>query len=553
MSVRPDIQLPRFGLAPKLAGCLVGGVLGCFLLFGWFHERLEQRHLEALVSLSAQRISDIVASSAWSAMLHNDRERLYTLIRDFGREPGIRRLRIINEEGLVRHSTQSSEGGTMVDKSAEACYGCHAQSQPLTKLTRKDRVRIFSDADGRRTLAVIRPIENHPECSNAACHAHPASRRILGVIDVHLTLDSVDAQLLEHRRQMAGFITAAAIVGCLLSVAFVLLFVHRPVRELLAGIRSLGLGERFTRIPVHSRDELGVVAEAFNSMAGEVEEAHGEVTEWARTLEDRVQEKTSELERAHKSLVHNEKMASLGRLAATVAHEVNNPLFGMLTYARLSMKDLARCEGDPEVKGRIVSNLQVIERESRRCGDLMKNLLAFSRQAPPKRTATQVNTVIDRACALVQHQCELAQIGLIRELDDQLPEISADPSQVQQVLVVLMVNAVEAMGKGGSITVRTNAMPDAQGVSITLKDTGPGIPEEIQERIFEPFFSTKDDQHRTGLGLAVARGIVERHGGTLGLRSRPGEGAEFTVHLPLVAPPEPATLSPAPSDVRNLE
>lgn len=553
MSVRPDIRLPRFGLAAKLAGCLVGGVCGCFLLFGWFHQRLEQRHLEALVSLSAQRISDIVASSAWSAMMKNDRAQLYTLIRDFSREPGIRLLRIINEEGLVRHSTYAQEENTMVDKRAEACYGCHAQSQPLAKLSRKDRVRIFTDGSGQRTLAIIRPIENHPECSNAACHAHPADRRILGVIDVHLSLESVDGQLAEHRTQVMGFISLAALVGCLLSVAFVIYFVQRPVRVLMAGLAALARGEHHTRIAVQSRDELGLLAGAFNDMAEEVDQAHEEVKDWARTLEDRVIEKTSELERAHKSLRYSEKMASLGRLAATVAHEVNNPLFGMLTYARLTLKDLRHCEGDPAVKERMESNLHVIERESRRCGDLMKNLLAFSRQAPPKRAATQINVVVERACALVMHQCELAQIELKRELAEGLPEISADASQLQQVLVVLMVNAAEALGKGGEITVRTAALPDGTGVLVAVKDSGPGIPPEIQERIFEPFYSTKDDQHRTGLGLAVARGIVERHGGGISLRSAPGAGAEFEVRLPLVAPPEPAGAGFEIEEARTVE
>lgn len=542
MTLSPDIRLPRFGLAAKLAACLVGGVLVCFLLFGWFHQRLEQRHLEALVSLSAQRISDIVASGAWSAMLHNDRERLYTLIRDIGREPGIRRLRIINEDGLVQHSTEGGEVGSMVDKSAEACYACHAQEQPLTRLERKDRVRIFRNPDGERTLAIIRPIENHPECSNAACHAHPPSRRILGVIDVHLTLGAVDAQLAEHRTQMAAFITAAALVGCLLSVLFVVWFVHRPVRELMGGIIAMARGRRGIRLAVKAKDEWGLLAGAFNMMSEEVDQAHEEVTGWARTLEDRVREKTAELEKAHKTLVHSEKMASLGKLAATVAHEVNNPLFGMLTYARLTMKDLAKDPSDPAARARMESNLQIIERESRRCGELMKNLLAFSRQAPPKRSATQVNAVAERALALVAHQCELAQIELRRNLDPDLPEISADPAQLQQVLVVLLVNATEALGRNGWIEISSRRLPGDAGVEVCVRDSGPGIPPELAEKIFEPFFSTKDDQHRTGLGLAVARGIVERHGGVLGVESRPGEGARFCLQLPLVAPPEPATL-----------
>ena len=157
-------SLPRFGIAVKLAASLVSAVLLGFLFFGYFQLNLEQKHLETLVGLSADRVADVVHSSAYRAMLHNDRDALYTLMRDFGREPGIRRVRIINEEGLIQHSTLGEEVGTWIDKSAEACDACHSSSQPLTKLKRKDRARIFRDEQGRRNLAVIRPIENAPEC-----------------------------------------------------------------------------------------------------------------------------------------------------------------------------------------------------------------------------------------------------------------------------------------------------------------------------------------------------------------------------------------------------
>jgi two-component system, NtrC family, sensor kinase len=526
----------RVSVAGKLAVLLVAAVLVCFGLFGFLQQRLEQRHLESLVLLSAERVADIVHFSAYDAMLKNDRDRLYTLIRDIGKEPGIRRLRIINEDGLVQHSTEESEAGTMVDKSAEACYACHAQAQPLTKLARRDRARIFRNADGRRTLAVIRPIENQPECSNAACHAHPASRRILGVIDAHLDLAGVDGQLVEHRTQMALFTLGIAGVMSVLSLLFVWLVVHRPMRALFAATIMLTRGETTHRIHVDTRDEFGVLGRSFNAMAAEIHRTHAKLREWAETLETRVQLKTSELETAHRGMVTSEKMASLGRLAATVAHEVNNPLFGMLTYARLTLKDIDRLDADAKTKARMRENVEIIERESKRCGELMKSLLAFSRQKPPQLTAVNVNTVIRQAARLMLHQFELNQIELVEELDEDLPEIQGDPAQIQQVLIILLANASEAIGEDGEIRVRTAAMDGREGIRIEVRDNGPGIPADVMEKIFEPFFSTKENQHRTGLGLAVAKGIVDRHGGALLVESQVGAGAKFAVQLPLRAP-----------------
>jgi two-component system NtrC family sensor kinase len=207
----------------------------------------------------------------------------------------------------------------------------------------------------------------------------------------------------------------------------------------------------------------------------------------------------------------------------------------MLTYARLTMKEALKADLSAEQRDRILEYQRIIEHESKRCGELMKSLLKFARQAPPQRAMTQINTVVEHARALVTHQYELVQIELRLELDPRLPEISCDPAQIEQGLVVLLTNACEALGRDGTVTVSTLAAPAGEGVILKVRDTGPGIAEEVQAQIFEPFFSTKDDQHRTGLGLAVARGIVEAHGGTIEVRSKPGEGAEFEIRLPLAS------------------
>jgi two-component system NtrC family sensor kinase len=379
---------------------------------------------------------------------------------------------------------------------------------------------------------MIRAVENKPDCYNAACHAHPSQQRILGVIDAQVSLANVDRQLADHQRQLVVFSAVAALIICLVSVVVVWLMVHRPIKDLMAGTRKVAGGDLAYRLPVRSHDELGKLAASFNKMTADLAEAHAEITAWARTLEERVQRKTLDLERAHTSLVASEKMASLGKLAATVAHEVNNPLFGMLTYARLTLKGLDRLNVDPSLKAEMTEHVRLIERESRRCGDIMQNLLTFARHAPPRPQSCDLNTLIQRALRLVHHQLDLQGVDLEESLPAEMPNVWCDPGQIQQVALVLLVNACEAMPHGGRLRVSTERDAGAQVVRLRVADTGVGISPDVLPEIFEPFFTTKEEQQRTGLGLAVARSIVDQHAGTITVSSVPGQGTEFVVTLP---------------------
>jgi len=528
---RPGKRL-RTALAAKLAVSLVLSTGALFALFGILNLRLQQRHSEEMVLRSADRISDLIQRSTRYQMLRNDREALYQVMTTIGSEPGIRRIRIFNQEGRISFSTDPAEINQLVDKRAEACYGCHAQAAPLTRLDRPDRARIFTEPGGDRLLGVIRPIENEPACANAACHAHPPERRILGVIDADLSLAPVDAQLAENQRQLLGFTGLTVVLVSLVSVVFVWAVVHRPVRELIGGTQEMAQGNLGHRLEVHSGDELGELAAAFNKMAADLDRANQELTDWARTLEERVARKTGELRQAEDHLLASEKMAALGKLAATVAHEVNNPLSGILTYTRLTLKQLEAEAPDPARRAEMISQLRIIERESRRCGEIMRNLLTFARQAPPQREPNQVNELAERALVLVRHQVELQGIELVTRLAPDLPPVSCDANQIQQVALTLLVNAVEATPRGGRLEVSTEADAEEKTVRLRVRDTGAGIAPDVLPHIFEPFFTTKEDQHRTGLGLAVARSIAEQHGATLEARSRPGEGTEFILNLP---------------------
>jgi len=271
---------------------------------------------------------------------------------------------------------------------------------------------------------------------------------------------------------------------------------------------------------------LGDLAKSFNKMAAEVGGVQSKI-------EEQVRRKTAELERVHKTLLHSEKMASIGKLAATVAHEINNPLFGILTYARLVLREILK----HEIPGRddLAEQLQTIERESKRCGELVKSLLTFSRQAPSIREPNDLNTVVHRAVVLVQHKLAMQNIDLQENLGKDLPPVLCDANQIQQVVLVLMMNAADAMPKGGGLAVSTEFDEKTDQGVVRVKDTGCGIPEDVLPKIFDPFFTTKDDQNRTGLGLAVAHGIVQQHAGDILVDSTPGVGTEFRVVLPLAA------------------
>jgi two-component system NtrC family sensor kinase len=517
----------RIGLAAKLAVCLVASTVGFVALFGYLNLRDQRRHSENLILQAADRITDVILRSTHYEMLHNDREALYNIIKQIGSEPGIRRIRIFNKEGRISFSTDSGEVNRVVDKGAEACYGCHAQQAPLTKLDRPDRARTFQDAEGRRVLGVIRPIENAPGCSNSGCHAHRPSQRVLGVIDANLSLDAIDAQTAEHQAHLIGFTALAVVLVSVVSMVFIWAVVYRPVKELIAGTHRVAGGELEYRLPVRAEDELGDLAASFNKMTAELAEIHAEI-------EERVERKTRELARAQRSLLGSEKMASIGKLAATVAHEINNPLFGILTYARLVSREVEK--HDFAERGEVLEQLRTIERESRRCGDLVKNLLTFARQAPSNREMNDVNVLARRALTLVRHKLELQNIELVERLQEGAPAVSCDAGQVQQVILVLLVNAAEAMPNGGRLELETAVDAASGQFAIRVRDTGSGIPAEVLPSIFDPFFTTKEDQQRTGLGLAVARSIIEQHGGEIAVESRVGEGSEFAVRLPVATP-----------------
>lgn len=520
-------------ISVKLTALLIVCMAVCFGTLGYLNIRQHRKHLEQTVLLSAERVSDVIKRSTSYSMLRNDREGLYQAMQTMAAQPGILRIRIVNKEGRISYSTDPTEVNTLVDKTAEACYACHAQAQPLGHLNRPDRFRIFRAANGTRVLGIINPIENLSSCSTAECHAHPPGQTILGVLDTSLSLATADKDLSESTRQMTLYTVLGLAAFSLLSGLFAWRTVHRPIRALRRGTERLAEGDLGHQIQVDSEDEIGELANSFNSMSKELGDAREEITAWTKTLEKRVEQKTQELQRAQEQMMQVEKMASIGKLAAVVAHEINNPLAGILTYTKLLQKWIARGDWNEERRAEVRSSLELVESESRRCGEIVKNLLVFSRTAPMNLEWTDLRVVVDRCVRLVHHQLELANIELDLQLAGDMPAVYCDAAQMEQVLLALTMNAIDAMPRGGRLRISSRVAAGGAQAELEVADDGVGIPADLLPNMFEPFFTTKERGHGVGLGLAISRGIVERHGGKISVASDPGRGTTFTIRLPI--------------------
>jgi len=487
----------------------VGGV--AVLIIGIFAYVLLNAHREQLireVRRSADQLSETVKSSTRYDMLQNQREAVHRIITTIGKQPGIQKVRIFNKDGTIILSTDPADMGHMVDIHAEACDACHTANKPLERLEIPDRTRIFQPLGGDRILSIINPIYNEPSCWESDCHAHAPTKKVLGVLDISMSLKDVDRdiQASQNRLLLFGIVAIAAV--SLMIYLLVDRIVLGPLQKIVAATRKVAAGDLQHKIALTKRDEIGILAGAFNVM-------------------------THKLSEAQRQVFQSQKLAAVGQLAAGVAHEINNPLTGVLTYSSFLLK---RAENKPEFK----EDLEVIVRETKRCRGIVQGLLQFSRQSPPEKHASDINEIAERALQIVRAQMDARGVKLKTNLRAGLPEIHADANQVQQVLVNLLLNANDAIAEnGGTIELVTDfekvdneIQPLTKRVEIRVIDTGCGISAADLQKIFDPFFSTKGAKG-TGLGLAVAWGIIEKHNGRIEVESEVGKGTTFRILLPI--------------------
>ncbi len=523
----------------KVSLYLFSALSAAMVIFTLFILKHRQQDLQDVVSRHVTQISDVVVASTRYAMLVNKRDIAEKIIEDIGKQNGIERIRVISKDGTIIHSNRKSEIGFSVEQKDEPCVQCHQTSKPLQQVPDDKRWKSIETAAGHRVLSTMHAIRNEPSCSSSSCHEHPASQSVLGIVDIAYSLDGIDQSMRVHAVHIIsisiGFILLLSIsVGVLLQR-----LIYLPLKDLESGAKRLASGSLDQAIPVRNEDEFGHVAGSFNRMTMSLNESRLEMQELVQTLEVKVAERTRELLAARAEVAQGEKLASIGVLASGIAHELNNPLTGILTFTSLMRKKVLDSSEDAE-------DLDLVIRETKRCASIIRRLLDFAREKVPVKGFFDLNQVIHDTVRFVERQASLQQIEITAELNPELPQVWGDADLIKQVIVNLMVNAQQAIDGRGNIVVQSRVCVPS-GVTVTdaaimpmveivVTDTGCGIPEENLQRIFDPFFTSKEVGKGTGLGLSVSYGIVKAHGGKFNVESVVGSGSIFRIQLPIASP-----------------
>ena len=539
-------QTLKFKVGLYLTVALSLAVVLFTVLVAW-HQRNE---LLDTVGSYVTQLSGVITRSTRFAMLQNEPAYVDTIIRDVAQQDGIDRIRIFSKEGKITHSTYAPEIGQTVDRKAEGCSLCHATETPLEEVPKSKRTWTFTAPEGQRLLGSMEVIRNEPSCYNAACHQHAKDTPVLGVLEIRYSVGGVYQRIRRNAITITAFSLGFVFVASLSVGLFIHRLVYLPLRDLESGAKRISSGDLKQPIPVRSGDEFGELAGSFNAMTAALRNSQSELREWAHTLEQKVKKRTEQLRVAQAEAAQGEKLASVGLLASGIAHELNNPLTGVLTFSILLREKMEN--GSQDAK-----DMDLVIRETKRCASIIRRLLDFARNRPPEKKFVDLNQIIEDAARLVERPANLRDITVTLNLDRTLPQVWVDPDQIKQVIINLLVNAQHAIDGEGSIVIRTRRVSQPKTplsgatavpmVEFSITDTGCGIPEENFRRIFDPFFTTKTGIG-TGLGLSVSHGIVEAHGGTIEVESKVGQGSTFRVYLPLVRLPEVAEIESSGSD-----
>ncbi|NOY23144.1 MAG: HAMP domain-containing histidine kinase [Acidobacteria bacterium] len=480
---------------------------------------------------NSRSVSDTILKSLEQDMMADNTTSINITLKAIGKQELIKELRIYNHKGEVRSSMVPDEVGKaqFSRKESRQCSICHQAGHEQNK--NHDMLTYNVDTKDSCITSVIVPIQNQARCSTAACHAHSQTQRILGFLNMGVCRLRLQADI--HKSQVQ--ILLVSLLFILLLPALIMLFlkkhVSNPLRQLLKSTGKIGRGDLDCKVDIVSRDELGQLAFSFNKMLERLVAFKTEIEGWNEELEERVSKKTMQLKEAQKQIIQSEKMSSLGRLAAVIAHEINNPISGLIVFIKLLQKTMDKEVLTEEDRVKVVKRLCIMESEAKRCGHIVSELLSFSR-AEQKMVECNIAEIIERSVSILKFKTKDKQISLNLDIESNIPMIQCDPGKIQQIIMNLVQNAIEALPQGGEIDISACFLKEEEKLKLVVHDNGIGIPEEFLPHIFEPFYSSKDNGQSVGIGLFVVYGVIHQHNGVVEVDSAEGKGTTFSIFLP---------------------
>jgi len=507
-----------------------------FIAFGTIFKSVNKEYMESKIQQSGNNVCLLVEGALYQYMLENDKTALRNMLNIINEMPGIEDVNMYDSKDNLVYSSFADD---TVGHNNPNCLDCHSDIKAMFPSKEKNFKIInfgheceMSQKDRANRLLLIRsPILNEKSCYTGACHAHKKSDEVLGSFVIRIPLEELDANLNK------SFIIA--IITTLSLVIFLLIFTRRniqkPLNAIIKASETVSRGDINTRLEIkpHQLHDMRMVSTAFNNMLDNLQSATKELQSWSQQLENKVQQKSKELSDIQNELLHVERISSLGKLSSSVAHEINNPLTGVLTYTKLVCKKLKQLDLESSTKDPMLNYLSIIEKETKRCGDIVKGLLEFSRKDHLVFKSKHMHDILMEAYNLMAHQMKISNIVFLTDFTAKEDFVHCNENQIIQACVAVLLNAFEAVTENGEILMKTNN-PDREHINLEIIDNGVGIAPDDIPQIFEPFFSAKQKVSGIGLGLAIVHGIIIRHNGKIEVDSELGNGTTISITLPLL-------------------
>ncbi|MGM0621455.1 MAG: ATP-binding protein [Bacteroidota bacterium] len=510
-----------------------------YFAYGAIFNSVYGEYLDTVIRQRGNDIGSIIEGSLYYSMLKNDDDALQSTLDIINNMSGVDEVNLYDQDNDLVYTSVYSD--TLVHSDPD-CISCHTDFDDMFPYTEKTyRIIDFETAcnmsvtnQGHRQLLIRSPILNEPSCYTAACHAHSPDEEVLGSLIIKVPLNSLDSAV---SKSSTEFFLLAALATFLL-VTFLILFTNRKIRKPLSAIitasEAVASGDRKRRLKIKPNllDDMKMVSVAFNNMLDNLDAANKELENWSHQLEYKVQRKSEELSEIQNELIHIERIASLGKLSSSVAHELNNPLSSILTYIKLISKKVNRLDLSPDKSESLLKHLRVVETETKRCGEIVKGLMDFSRKDQENFKNNNMHNILKETYELIEHQMKMKNINFYTELNAGNDLVYCNENQMKQIYLALLVNASEAVDDNAEILIKTSN-PDEEHLKVDIVDNGVGIDPDDISHIFQPFFSAKRQSSGIGLGLAIVHGIVQSHKGKVDVESEPGKGTTMSVILPL--------------------